>query len=578
MKYNLPIIRLSREKMISAALTGFITFISVSNILAAIAEKNVKSKIENVTVFTNGAQVFRSSPVTVGPGITVFTFENLEPSIESKSIQVAGTGNFVIMDVQHSIKYPEAGQNGSSAQNPKNMKHIRLLEDSLVMMNFDLEEIAIKQEALAIEKNTLLNNRMIKGETKRDTLNLLKDAMVFLREKLNNINSELMKLKKEQYAMTIKKQKMQDNLVLLNNYNLNNNELVKDETKYLIIVTVSAETSTNGTITLNYMMQNAGWTASYDLRAKGTGGNMQLTYKAQVFQNTGIDWNDVKLTLSTANPNENNTKPTLNTWWLSFYNPNQYRYPMSGSGGVPAPEISSMAKNSPKETSRDNFSDNNGESTLQTIADYTVAEENVANVEYEIKLPYTIPSDGNTHFVAVQTKDIVAEYTHFAAPKLDKDAFLVAKIKDWDELNLAAGNASIYFDGTFVGESYINPGSLTDTLDITLGRDKNIVVTRIKQKDKIKEKIVGDDKMKLVSYEITVRNTKSSASNFNLQDQMPVSPNKEVVVTLVESSGAEVDTDTGILNWKMNIKPKETKKVTLTYSITFPKDKTIAGL
>jgi uncharacterized protein (TIGR02231 family) len=224
------------------------------------------------------------------------------------------------------------------------------------------------------------------------------------------------------------------------------------------------------------------------------------------------------------------------------------------------------------------YENQNAEVAALTAADFTVAEENITTVEYDIKLAYSIPCDGKTHFVAIQTKDIPANYTHFAAPKLDKDAFLVAKITNWDELNLAAGSANIYFDGTFVGESYIDPSSLSDTLDLTLGRDKNMVVTRVKQKDKTKEKLIGEDKVKTISYEITIRNTKSSASNFNLQDQIPVSQTKEIIVSLIESSGAEMDELSGIVNWKFNLKPKETKKIVLTYTVKFPKEKTLAGL
>ncbi len=373
--------------------------------------------------------------------------------------------------------------------------------------------------------------------------------------------------------MDIKKQRMQNDLALLKNYNINNGEEPKDETKYQVIITVSGEVASSGNITLTYTLQNAGWTPSYDLRAKASGGTMQLAYKAQVFQNTGNDWNDVKLTLSTANPNQSSVKPVLNTWWLSFYNPNQYRYP------APSKAIEEQSKKVDKDYKSGAYASvDDASDLLQTVADYTSAEENLTTMEYEIRLPYTIPSDGRTHFVAVQNKDVAAEYVHFAAPKLDKDAFLVAKITNWDELNLVSGAANIYFDGTFVGESYINSNNSTDTLDITLGRDKNVVVTRVKQKDKTKEKIVGEDKLKTVTYEITVRNTKSSSSTFNLQDQIPVSQNKEVVVTLVESSGAVLSEDTGILNWKMNITPKETKKITLTYSISFPKNTSIAGL
>lgn len=581
MKTNTMVISFSKRKMIAAALIFSIGYNSVKS-FAATAEKIIKSKIESVTVFTSGAQISRAASVTVNPGNTTLIFESLEPSIDARSIQASGNGSFIIMDVQHVIKYPEARtSNGVIA--PKNAKHILLLQDSIVQLDFDLEEITTKREALNIEKTTLLNNRMIKGETKKDTLNLLKEAMFYLREKLNNINSELMKLKKLEYVMEAKRTRMENDLSLLQNYNVNTNDIPKDETKYQIVVTVSSETIASGNLVINYMLQNAGWSPSYDIRAKGATGRIQLTYKAHVFQNTGVDWNDVKLTLSTANPNQSNVKPELSTWWLSFYN--QYPKQLYSSGHSNAPavmsEVSASSVSAKKEKDRDGVGYDDeyaAKPVLQSVADYTFSEENMVNMEYEIKVPYSIPSDGKTHFVAVQNKEIDAQYIHFAAPKFDKDAFLVARITNWDELNLVSGNANIYFDGTFVGETHINSNNSTDTLDITLGRDKNMVVTRVKQKDKTKEKIVGEQKMKTVTYEITVRNTKATSSVFNLQDQIPVSQNKEIVVALVEASGGAINTDTGILDWKMNIKPKETKKITLTYSITYPKDKVLSGI
>ncbi len=575
MKTSSLVVNFSNKKM-AGLIIGLILFTANADAATANTEKTIKSKIESVTVFTNAAQIYRSAAVNVNAGITTLVFENLEPAIDAASIQASGTGSFVIMDVQQVIKYPEPKQNGD-AQSPKNIRQVKLIQDSLVMIDYDLEEINTKQDALTIEKNSLLNNRIIKGETKKDTLNLLKEAMTFLREKLTNINSESIKLKKELYRMNIKKRRMQSDLAQLQNYNVNTNEIVKDETKYQIVVTVSSEAPANGSVNINYMLQGAGWTSSYDIRAKGAGGNVQLVYKAQVFQNTGMDWNDVKLKLSTANPNQSNVKPTLSTWWLSFYNP--YRYPASNAGGAARSEAPAAMAMEDKAVSKE-MSEQEApqQAPAPVIADYTIASENFTNMEYEIKLPYTIPSDGKTHFVAIQTKDVAANYVHFAAPKIDKDAFLVAQITNWDQLNLVPGSANIYFDGTFVGQSYINPNSLTDTLDITLGRDKNIVVTRVKQKDKTKEKIIGDQKVKTITYEISIRNTKSAASDFNLQDQIPVSQNKEVVVQLMESSNAELDPATGILNWKFNLKPKDTKKVIITYSVKYPKDKLLAGM
>jgi uncharacterized protein (TIGR02231 family) len=560
-----------KNKMIASAI---VTLFASNISLEAYAnnEKNVKSKIENVTVFTQGAQVYRSSLINVNPGITSIVFEGLESTIDAQSIQASGFGNFVIMDVQHSVKYPEPKIIDQSL-NPKNIKQIKLMQDSLVIIDFDLEDIATKQTALTFEKNTLLNNRIIKCETKKDTLNLVKEALLFLREKLNNINSELLKLKKEEYYISLRKQRIQSNLQALQTFNANTGNVVKDETNYRVVVTVSADLATNGTLNINYMLQDAGWTPSYDLRAKGAGGNMQLTYKAQVFQSTGIDWSDVKLKLSTASPNQSNVKPVLNTWWLNYYNPyandyNRKRSLYEKDAAIPQSKSSGSLA----------FENQNSDVASLTAADYTVSEENITTVEYEIKLSYSIPSDGKTHYVAIQTKEVPANYIHFAAPKMDKDAFLVAKITNWDALNLAAGSANIYFDGTFVGESYIDPTSISDTLDLTLGRDKNMIVTRVKQKDKTKEKLIGEDKVKTVSYEITIRNTKSSSSNFNLQDQIPVSQTKEIMVALVDSSGGELDELSGIVNWKFNLKPKETKKIVLTYTVKFPKEKALAGL
>ncbi|MGB3949073.1 MAG: DUF4139 domain-containing protein [Bacteroidia bacterium] len=577
MKTNTINISFSKRKMIAAALIFSIGYNSVK-VFAATAEKVIKSKIESVTVFTSGAQISRAATVSVNPGNTTLVFESLEPSIDVRSIQASGNGNFIIMDVQHVIKYPEI-RTSTAVIAPKNAKHILLLQDSIVELDFDLEEIATKREALNIEKTTLLNNRMIKGETKKDTLNLLKEAMFYLREKLNNINSELMKLKKQEYALQAKRVRLENDLSLLQNYNVNTNDIPKDETKYQIVVTVSSETMASGNVVINYMLKNAGWSPSYDIRAKGATGHIQLTYKAHVFQNTGTDWNDVKLTLSTANPNQSNVRPVLNTWWLTYYNQYPNRYSSSGANAPAMSEVSANSVYSKKQLDVVAYDDEySAKPVLQTVADYTLSEENIVNMEYEIKIPYSIPSDGKTHFVAVQNKEIDAQYIHFAAPKFDKDAFLVARITNWDELNLVPGNANIYFDGTFVGETHINSSNSTDTLDITLGRDKNMVITRVKQKDKTKEKIVGEQKMKTVTYEITVRNTKSTTSVFNLQDQIPVSQNKEIVIALIEASGGAVNTDTGILDWKMNIKPKETKKITLTYSITYPKDKVLAGI
>lgn len=545
----------------------FFLAVTISAQLFAINEKTTKSKIDKVTVYLNGAQIHRTSAVSIQPGSTIVIIDDLEPGIDPKSIQASGTGNFVLLDVKHRVKYPDA--NPTSKTYSKNIKEIKLLEDSLLNIDYDLEEIANKQDVLNTERNLLLNNKIIKGDAKNDTLPQLKDALLFFREKLNNINAELLRLKKENYKLSIKRARIEQNLNELKAFENQAAYGQKANATYQLLVTVSADAPSQVTINVSYLLHNAGWTPSYDLRTISTNSSMQLSYKANVYQSTGMDWTDVKLTLSTNNPKLSNTKPTLSTFFINYYT--AYRHQKQKKAMQ-----STLSK--AEITMEDAPTMVMTEEKSKTIADLTVMEETMLNFEYNIKLPYTIPSDGQAHIVAVQNKDIAASFEHFAIPKLDNNAFLLARMSGWDDLNLIPGTANVFFDGTYVGETFIDPNSTNDTLELSVGRDKSIVMKRIKLKDKTKVKTLADEKVQIVTYEITLRNTKSVASQITLEDQIPVSQIKEIKVELKEGSGAQLDETTGKLTWKLNLKPKETKTIIISYEVKYPKDKVLSGL
>jgi hypothetical protein len=129
----------------------------------------------------------------------------------------------------------------------------------------------------------------------------------------------------------------------------------------------------------------------------------------------------------------------------------------------------------------------------QSSANYAQMLETMTNVEFDIKLSYSIPSDGTTHLVAVKTSDMPASYYHYLVPKLDKEAFLIAKVTGWEELNLLPGKANIFYEGTYVGETMLNAALLSDTMELALGRDHGITVTRTKLPDKERNKALGND-------------------------------------------------------------------------------------
>ena len=143
----------------------------------------------------------------------------------------------------------------------------------------------------------------------------------------------------------------------------------------------------------------------------------------------------------------------------------------------------------------------------------------------------------------------------------------------WEKLNLLPGEANIIFEGTYIGKSFTDPTSTSDTLNLTVGRDKRVVVTREKLVDFSSVKLFGSYKKQVFTYEVTVKNNKKDTIDMILKDQYPISPEKDITVELVESSAASNNDETGILTWKLKLNPGETKKIRLSYSVRYPKDK-----
>lgn len=202
-------------------------------------------------------------------------------------------------------------------------------------------------------------------------------------------------------------------------------------------------------------------------------------------------------------------------------------------------------------------------------------EERATNIEFSIEIPYTIPSDGKNYSVDIQKLMIPALYEYSVTPKLDTDVFLKAMIAEWDEYNLMKGDANLYFEGTYIGKTFLNVNTVEDTLSISLGRDENIVVTREKVKEFSSKQLLGAYKKEQRGWEINVRNKKNQNIHIMVKDQFPVSGNSEIEVQRIDSGGAELDNDTGILTWKMDLEPGASKKLTFKYSVRYPKKEII---
>ena len=210
------------------------------------------------------------------------------------------------------------------------------------------------------------------------------------------------------------------------------------------------------------------------------------------------------------------------------------------------------------------------------VSNYFQMNESLTNVEFKVNMPYSIESNGQDHLIAVQQGEIPAGYTHYLVPKLDRESFLVAKLTDWEKLNLLPAVANIFYDGTYVGQTRINPAVMSDTISLALGRDRGIMVKRKKTKDEEKVKNLAQEKVKTVTWELEVRNNKAGSVNLVLQDHIPITQNDEIKISLDEKGGADHAKSTGKLEWRMKLNSRGSKKLNYTYTVKFDKDKTLA--
>jgi uncharacterized protein (TIGR02231 family) len=537
--------------------------------------RKVSSTIDRVTVFLQGAQVVRTARVQIPSGTTEMIFEGVSPHLNTGSLQAGGQGNFVIMSVRYNAEYTPPGTRAENAVPAALLRRIELTRDSLAMIAFEVDGINLRLSAWTTEKNMLERNKIITGEGKSDSLPLFIQAMEFYRKKIHEINNSILDIRREQRLVDQRRHGVQVRLDELLRYQqqLERDNVTQASYSYQVVVTVSAQAASTGTITINYLVNNASWVPSYDLRADNSTSPVNLHYRAMITQNTGEEWRDVRITLSTVTPQSHQARPRLNTWVLRYVQPR---------GQVKATTVVSNYMMPMSESADEVTLSRRGDSLtldkampVPSLSAFTQQNTNFSNIEFEIGMRYTIPADGRAHQVTIMEEKVDAEFRHYAVPKMEREAFLMARLTGWERLNLLPGTANIYFMNTIIGSTVIDPLTTSDTLEIGLGRDPGIGITRKKIQDREVNRMLSNVTERELVMEITLRNRKGEAVNLQLMDQLPVSGDELIKVRHLPASlsGAEYNERTGELTWNITLQPLETKVITFTYIISHPRDR-----
>jgi len=599
-----------------------------------IIEKKITTSVNEVTVFLEGAQITRKKTIEIKQGKTILKFSDLSPFIDAKSVQVKADGNITVLAVNHQQNFIEKLDKQQELVDLENK--LKEVDDKIMLERTYLQ---ILTEELAFLKE----NRNIGGKNQELSVLNLKDASIFFGTKLTELkikeierNNTLKNLNKERSDLTNQ---------------INTISKKKEFPNGEILVKVDAKNSSNVSFELSYVVENAGWFPTYDIRAKNVNEPVELIYKANVKQDTKISWDNVKLNLSSANPNISGVAPELKTYFLNYntrppvYNraTNEVRGVVLDEYNNPLPGATVIVKGTTIGTSTDfdgkySLTIPNNESSLtfsfigfisqtkpiqsevmnimleedsatldevvvvgygttkknksiskalqgkvsgvqirgaSSLAIPTVQNENQTTIDFEIKTPYTIKSDNKSYSVDIDAYNLSAFYQYYCVPKIDKDAFLIANITNWEKYNLLEGEANIFFEGTYIGKTLLDVRYASDTLQISLGRDKNVNVKREKVNEFISKKFIGSKKEESRGWDISVKNNKSQRINMLIYDQVPVSTLEEIKIEVSEISGAKQDSESGEIKWEFTIDPNESKRFSLKYLVKYPKNRNL---
>jgi len=520
--------------------------------LKAQTEKEIKAEIKHVTVFPDRAQIDQETSVSLLPGKSILKLSGLSPYIDVQSIQVKGYGEFTILSVNHQNNY---------LQNLEDSPEVKSIRSQIEALHLKVEDENAAINVLKQKEAFLTANETILVKTTTFSLEQFRNFMDLYTNDMDLI--AMTTLKKERLIKDYNKQitALQQQVA----DKLGKQQLPSGE----ILVSVTSEKQVSGKFTFSYVVANAGWYPSYDIRVDDIKTPVAIFYKANVFQNSGVEWKDVKLSFSNATPWVAGDIPVLNTWFVDFYNP-IYKALQGKVSGVSVNRSATPAMKEMVES--DKVMEEKAMESAPVMVQKQVGE---TTISFDIAVPYTIQSDGKVQTVEIQRISAPADYKYVTMPKLSPLAYLTANITDWAKLSLQSGEATLYFENSFVGKSTLNVNQLKDTLTISLGTDNSILVKRERRKDFTSKKVLGANRTDTYSFLLTIRNNKSNPVKITLNDQIPVSSNSSINVDAIELSGGKLDPQTGEIKWDLEIKPQEAKQIVLTYSVRYPKDKTV---
>jgi len=545
-------------KIISKLLLLNCLFLSFSTF----AQTELTTEIEAVTIHLKGAEIIRTKRVDLPSGRTEYAFTGLSPRLNAKSVQVTADNGVEILSITSRINFMKDIEN----LNPRLLE----LRDSLDEIGYEMAFIKNEVSAYEMELKVLNSNLDLGMRAEGSTVAKIREATEFFRTKSKSIKDAITTLNREWTIKNKSKARLQQ---AVNELNQGNQEATSE-----INVILNTKTVKSSNLRLRYVVDDAGWSPIYDLVSTKINEPIKLKYRALAFNGSGVDWENVKVTLSTADPMRDASQPILSPWNLTQYTPalnkafNGARAESDQAAYIDGIRVQSQVQNymnsqnviTPQRSTKDK------KKIIQEIQ-YQTIELSELTTEFEIDEPYTIPSERKPYSIFIEEFELNSNYKHYAVPKMEENVYLLAQITGWEDYDLIQGPMNVYQNEKYVGLANLNPNVLNDTLNLSLGIDQKVAIDRVREKDFNRNQFLGSNRITSFGYKISVKNNHNFPIEMELVDQVPKSNVKEIAVDLKEQGGALHTENTGQLKWRYTVKPSEKAVTNFEFTVKHPK-------
>ncbi|MNU15478.1 hypothetical protein D3C71_36130 [compost metagenome] len=498
--------------------------------------------VKQATVFLQGAKVFGSTNVTLQKGRNTVKIINLPNDLDENTYKINLEKNTTLLSITPQSNY---------LKNDELTDGEKKLDDERKKFQRQVNLLNIQIKNLTGEQNIINDNLKVSTNDKSTPQEQLIKLTEFYRKRMLEIDNQV-------FLLTEQKTTLDESIAKINKQ-FSEEQTHKTQNRKELILEILAENEMNLNLGLSYIVSNAGWVPSYDLRALSTKKPLEIVYKGKIYQKTGQDWNNVKLFVSTYRPSYNQNRPILSPLYVAEYTAYNNEDAKVGYMQKAKAEMS-------------NSYQMRAETAAPSQIPVATVSDNQMNILYELNYNQTIVSQEKEQYVILDKKNVEANYKYHTVPKLNNQVFLMAFVKNWQNLNLISGEANVYFEDNYIGKTNITSNYIKDEFPISLGIDERIVVKRIKLEDKTAQKSFNSNKWETESYEISIRNNTKESIELEVLDQIPLSENQKITVKTLNIGDGDFDTKTGSILWNRKINSGASEKINFSYEVKYPKE------